>query len=595
MRLTTSFLIYIFALTAPTAATIGIGDTLAPDYVLTGLEGRAMRLSDYRAERARLIVFFSIECPTSRIYADHMTRIQGQYADRGITLLAVNANFNETPDSITAFAERQAFTFPVLRDVNNRLADQLDAQSTPHAYLFDKNGVLVYRGEIDDGFGKEEETTSRGLWDAVDELLANKPITRPETRSIGCIIRRIHTPPTNASPDAPTYTKDVLPFLQKNCETCHHKGGIGRVSFSDYDVAAAWAPDMRDSILAGDMPPWPARDDVNDFAGARTLTDSERTMFERWIEEGMPYGEESDKPAEIKYPDSWTLGTPDIILEPEEAYTVEAVGQDEYRCFVVPLSLEQDAYVRGIEILPGEKEVVHHVSVYIDESSKAIELQKADPKPGYESFGGIGFAVSAALGGWAPGNTPLLLPDGVGRRLPKDCHVVIQVHYHKSGREVLDRSTLGIYLHKEPVKQNLVEEIIASRLLFIPAGAKHHRVAGGTTISEDSHVLAILPHMHLLGTEIKVTANLPDGTIQPLVWIDDWEFNWQETYVYRAPIALPRGTRIDLEAFYDNSAENPKNPNRPPTFVRWGEESTDEMCIAFLYVTRDNENLLEER
>ena len=587
-------LVFILFTTLPTQASIGVGDRLDPDYVLTGLDGRAMRLSDYPAQKAQLLVFFSVECPTSRIYADHMVRIHDAYGSRGVALIGVNANFNETSQDITAFGEAQQFTFPLLKDVNNRLADLLDAQSTPHAYLFNSEGTLVYRGEIDNGFGDPENTTSRGLWEALDAHLSGQPIERPETRSLGCIIRRVHTPPVDAPADAPTFTRDVMPFLQENCESCHHPGGIGRVSFSDYDVAAAWAPDMRDSIRAGDMPPWPARDDVNDFAGARTLTQAERDMFERWIETGMPRGDDSDLPPSIDYPDSWTLGEPDIVLVPEEAYTVEAVGQDEYRCFVLSVNLEEDVYVRGIEILPDAKEVVHHVSVYIDESGKAVELQKADPKPGYASFGGIGFAVSASLGGWAPGNTPLMLPDGVGRRLPANCHVVIQVHYHKSGREVLDRSKLGIYLHKTPVKQRLVEESVASRLLFIPAGAKRHRVTGGLTLSEDSTILAILPHMHLLGTEIKLTANLPGGEQKHLVWVDDWEFNWQETYVYQDPIALPRGTRIDLEAFYDNSAENPKNPNHPPKFVRWGEESSDEMCIAFLYVTRDHENLLEK-
>jgi thiol-disulfide isomerase/thioredoxin len=565
------------------------------DYALTGLDGRAMRLGDYPSPKARLLVFFSIECPTSRIYADHLNRIHTEYAARGITLIGINSNFNESPEDILSFAEAQSFEFTILKDVNNRLADLLDAQSTPHAYLFNADGILSYRGEIDNGFGDVQATTSRGLWDAMDALLADRLITQTETRSLGCIIRRIHKKPTDVSPDAPTYTRDIAPFLQKNCQTCHHTGGIGRVAFDNYDIVAAWAPDMRDSIRAGDMPPWPARADVNQFAGARTITEQERQTFFTWIEEGMPYGNQAEEPEPVTFKEGWKLGEPDIILEPDQGYVVDAVGQDEYRCFVVPVELEKDAWVRAIEILPDAREVVHHVSVYLDESGRAIELQKADPKPGYASFGGIGFAASGTLGGWAPGNTPLLLPDGVGRRLPAKCHVVIQVHYHKSGREEVDRSKLGIYLHKTPVRQELAEEAIASRLLFIPAGAERHRATGGITLREDSTILAILPHMHLLGTEIKVTATLPNGEVQPLVWVDDWEFNWQETYVYKSPMALPRGTRVDLEAFYDNSASNPKNPNRPPKFVRWGEGSSDEMCIAFLFVIRDNENLLESQ
>ncbi|MEE2754373.1 MAG: redoxin domain-containing protein, partial [Candidatus Latescibacterota bacterium] len=459
---------------SPVSSSVGIGDPLA-DYTLIGLDGRAMRLGDFPSIKARLLVFFSIECPTSRIYADHLNRIHANYAARGVTLIGVNANFNETPEDIRSFASNQNFEFSILRDVNNRLADLLDAHSTPHAYLFDADSILIYRGEIDNGFGDPKETTSRGLWDAMDALLAGRSITRPETRSLGCIIRRVHARPTEFSPDAPTYTRDIAPFLQKNCQTCHHTGGIGRVAFDNYDIVAAWAPDMRDSIQAGDMPPWPARADVNDFAGARTITERERQTFFTWIEEGMPYGNEAEEPKTVEFKEGWQLGEPDIVLEPDEGYLVNAVGQDEYRCFVVSVDLEQEAWVRAIEILPDAREVVHHVSVYLDESGRAIELQKADPKPGYASFGGIGFAASGTLGGWAPGNTPLLLPEGVGRRLPAKCHVVIQVHYHKSGREEIDRSKLGIYLHNAPVKQELAEEAVTSRLLFIPAGAERHR------------------------------------------------------------------------------------------------------------------------
>ena len=588
--------LYICSIAAPlpAAGTIGLGDTLEDTYVLTGLDGRAMRLADFPSPKGRVLIFFSIVCPTSRIYAHHLKRIHAEYESRGIKLIAVNANVNETPENIAAFVGKDQLEFTILRDINNRLADLLEARSTPHAFLFNSQGVLQYHGEIDNGFGVAEETTSQGLWEAMDALLAGEPVPRAETPAFGCIIRRVHTPPTDISPDAPTFTRDILPFLQRNCQTCHHEGGIGRVAYNDYDLVAAWVPDMRDSIRAGNMPPWPARSDINDFAGSRALSDADRQLFERWIDEGMPKGDPSDAPEPLDFPNEWTMGTPDLVLIPEVPYTVEAVGQDEYRCFVIPLDLKEDVYVRGIEILPDAKEVVHHVAIYLDVTGKAIELENADPRPGYESFGGIGFETSGFLGGWAPGNSPLLLPEGIGRPLPKKCHIVIQMHYHKSGRVVQDQSKLGVYLHKKPVKQVLAEEAVASRLLFIPAGVPRFEVSGGITIDQDSHVHAILPHMHLIGKEIKITATFPDGSVKPLIWIDEWEFAWQETYAYKEPIALPRGTRVNLDAVYDNSADNPNNPNSPPKFVRWGEESSDEMCIAFLFVTRDNENLLEK-
>ncbi|MCZ6632235.1 MAG: hypothetical protein O7G87_02455, partial [bacterium] len=260
----------------------------------------------------------------------------------------------------------------------------------------------------------------------------------------------------------------------------------------------------------------------------------------------------------------------------------------------MPSTLDEDHYVAAIEVLPGSREVVHHISVYIDVTGRAKILQGTDPNPGYPSFGGVGFPVSGTLGGWAPGNTPFQLPDGVGRLLPSGSDIVMQVHYHKIGQATADQSRLGIYFAPKGVHKKLHEEIVNSRLLFIPPNLKRHKVTGSVTITQDEHLLGILPHMHLLGTEIKVTATYPDGTQIPLVWVSPWDFNWQETYVYKTPISLPRGTRINLEAYYDNSADNPRNPNHPPKFVRWGETSTDEMCIAFLYVTLDSENLKQK-
>ncbi|MDA0709982.1 MAG: hypothetical protein O3B73_07230, partial [bacterium] len=314
--------------------------------------------------------------------------------------------------------------------------------------------------------------------------------------------------------------------------------------------------------------------------------------FGDWVAASMPEGNPTDAPDPVHFSDGWTLGSPDLILTPEVPYPVEAAGRDEYRCFVLPTGLTEDRFVSAIELLPGEREVVHHVSVYVDVSGKARMMQDLDPQVGYPSFGGIGVPLYEALGGWAPGNTPFILPDGVARHLPAGSDIVLQIHYHKIGRPVADQSRLGIYFAKKPVVKRLNQEVINSRLVLIPPNVKDLKLTGSHTISQDEHVLGILPHMHLLGTEMKVVATYPTGEKINLVWVKPWDFNWQETYVYKEPVALPRGTRITLEAHYDNSASNPNNPNKPPRLVRWGEKSTDEMCTVFLFVTHDAENLL---
>jgi len=594
MSARTLALFFLFALisTSVQAAPLKIGESLT-DLTLTDLNENPITLEDVSYDRALIIVFNSIVCPASLKYHVHKTQIHNTYGPKGVRLIAVNANFNETNEALQKHYQENPVPFPIYRDINNVLADQLGATHTPQAFLFDQNHILRYRGEIDNGWGIPENTTSRGLWNALDALLANKTITQTDIPSFGCEIRRRPQTPTQVAANTPTFHRDIIPFLQERCQTCHRPGGIGRAAFYDYMEVLAWAHQMRDSIDARIMPPWKAQTGYGEFKHARWLSDKEITQFNSWVDAGMPEGDSAHAPEPVHFPESWTLGTPDLILEPESAYPLEAIGRDEYRCFVLPTNLTEDQYVSAIELLPGEREVVHHVSVYVDVSGKAKMLQDLAPKVGYPSFGGIGVPLYESLGGWAPGNTPFILPEGIGRHLPKGSDIVLQIHYHKIGRAVEDQSRLGIYFAKKPVEKRLYQEIINSRLLIIPPNVKNHKVTGSLTISQDEHILGIMPHMHLLGTEMKVTATYPNGEQKPLVWVKPWDFNWQETYVYKEPIALPRGTRITMEAYYDNSSTNPNNPYNPPKLVRWGEESTDEMCTVFLYVTHDKEDLLK--
>jgi len=195
------------------------------------------------------------------------------------------------------------------------------------------------------------------------------------------------------------------------------------------------------------------------------------------------------------------------------------------------------------------------------------------------------------LGGWAPGNTPRFAPPGTAARIPKGSRIVLQVHYHKNGKPETDRTRIGLHFAKSPVEKRLRVAPVLNMGFEIPPGAERHEVKASMTIPTDIHLHSVIPHMHLLGRDIKLTATLPDGRALPLVWLPDWDFNWQETYAYREPLALPKGTRIQLTAYYDNSEKNPHNPHNPPKAVRWGDETTDEMCIAFLGYTVDDENL----
>ena len=301
-------------------------------------------------------------------------------------------------------------------------------------------------------------------------------------------------------------------------------------------------------------------------------------------------------PARVPPPPSfaatgWRFGEPDLVLT-ADAYEVSARGPDEYRCFVLPTDLTEDRWVVGVEHRPGNRRVVHHLIAYVDAHGTAKALDARDPEPGYRSKGtGPGFLPSGEMGGWAPGVQPEQLPPGVGRRLAKGASVVLEVHYHKNGRPETDRSSLGLYFAKEPIKKQWRWFELVNPMFSIPAGAKAHPVKQRRVVPRDATAYAVMPHMHLLGAEITVTASLPDGTTRRLVHIPAWDFNWQDIYFFAEPVKLPKGTVVDLRCVYDNSADNPNNPNSPPKPVRWGEQTTDEMALAFVSITWDAEDL----
>lgn len=390
-----------------------------------------------------------------------------------------------------------------------------------------------------------------------------------------------------------TYARDIAPILGANCVSCHRPGEVAPFSLLSYEDARNHAAVIAAVAEKRTMPPWKAAPDYGDFSDARRLTAEQIGLLRQWVAEGAPRGKMSDLPPLPKFTEGWTLGKPDLEIEPDRAYTVGAEGRDVYRCFVLPTGFAEDRYVSAVELRPGNRAVVHHVLLFLDTSGAARKLAARSSEPGYEAFGGLGFLPAGGLGGWAPGNLPRRLPKGVGMLLPKGADLVMQVHYHRSGKQEQDRTRIGLYFVDAPVDKQLHVLPVINPFLRIPAGEKNHRVDARLPVLTDVTLLQVTPHMHLLGRDMTVAATLPDGGTKPIVRIPDWNFNWQTTYTYKQPVRLPKGSRIDLVAHYDNSADNPRNPSSPPKVVTWGEQTTDEMCIAFVGFTIDSEHLLQ--
>ncbi|MBI4483465.1 MAG: ascorbate-dependent monooxygenase [Acidobacteria bacterium] len=391
-----------------------------------------------------------------------------------------------------------------------------------------------------------------------------------------------------------TYNGEVAPILRARCQSCHHPGDIAPFSLMTYADAAARASLIKSMVTARKMPPWKPLASCGEFRDERRLSDAELNTIVQWVDGGAQEGPVQEVGAPLPYPNRWVLGEPDLVLAPEAEYKPDFSRGDVYRCFTLPTAQASDRFATAVDIRPGNRTSVHHVILFVDRTGASVQLDAQDPEPGYACFGGPGIPSIETLGGWAPGSRPQFLPEGVGMKLAAQSRVIMQVHYSATGGSLApDRTSAALYFAKKPIDKNLYVLPLGNLTFVIPAGASRHEVtASFTTLpGVDAHLIGIAPHMHLLGRETQVKATAPDGTERCLIHIDDWDFQWQGNYFYKEPVPLKGGTRLSLTAYYDNSVNNPNNPNNPPKDVRWGEATTDEMCIAFISFTLDSEHL----
>ena len=384
----------------------------------------------------------------------------------------------------------------------------------------------------------------------------------------------------------PTYTHDIAPILYKRCASCHRPGEFAPFSVLTYKDVAQHSRAIARAVAAHSMPPWKPEPGYGEFANARVLTAREIATITRWSEAGAPEGDPRFLPPPPAATTGWKLSTPDQIVTMPQAFAVPASGDDDYRCFVVPFPSAKDRYVRAVEYRPSNRKIVHHALIFLDRTGAARELA-AKNGGSYSCFGTPGFLPSGSLGGWSPGASPLELPLDAALKLRSGSDIVVQIHFHSRGEPESEQSSIGLYFTDKQPTRSVMDIGLVSRDIDIPPGDHAYKVSDHFEIPVDVHAVGIIPHAHYLCRDIKGWATLPDGTRRWLVWIKDWDFNWQEQYHYSHPIALPAGTRVEMEFTYDNSAANPHNPNSPPKRVVWGPGSTDEMAGLHIQVIPD--------
>jgi mono/diheme cytochrome c family protein len=385
----------------------------------------------------------------------------------------------------------------------------------------------------------------------------------------------------------PTFNRDIAPILYKNCSNCHRPGEVAPFALLTYEDAAKRAKQIAAITQARVMPPWKATPGFGEFLDERRLTEQQIATLRDWAMHGAPEGDLKEKPAPPSFATGWMAGQPDQVIEMTQPYSVPAEGPDQFRCFVVPLNASEDEYVNTVEFRAGNPKIVHHAILFLDSSGEARKREEA-PGKGYDCVGGPGLDITGALGGWAPGATPATSRPGIAVTIKKGSDLVMQVHYHLDGKPEQDQSKLGLKFSKEPPTKGLTLFVLGNQRIDIPPGDNQYVVKASGVIPMDSEAIAIFPHAHYLCKDMKVDAHLPDGAVLPLIWIKDWDFNWQGAYRYASTVKLPKGTRLEMQYIYDNSAANPHNPSNPPREVKFGEQTTNEMAFAFVSLTLDS-------
>ena len=391
-----------------------------------------------------------------------------------------------------------------------------------------------------------------------------------------------------------TFNREIAPIVFQNCTPCHRPGEAAPFALLSYGDVAKKAKMIARVTTAHEMPPWKAEPASYAYRDERRLTAEQISLIQKWVDAGIPEGNAQEKPEAPKFSSGWTLGEPDLIVEMPAAYHVPADGPDIYRNISVPLGLTEDKWITAIDMRPSARAVVHHVLYFADPKGLAHQHAPDGTEPG---FSGMRTGASVPLGGWAVGGQPHFFPEGLALQLPKGSDLVVQYHFHSTGKPEAEKSVIGLYFGKQPPTRTLTRiQMPPHYSLFsgldIPAGEKDFVIRDSYTLPVAVDGVGISAHAHYIAKQMKMTATLPDGGQKTLLWIKDWDFAWQDKYYFQQFALLPAGTRLDSEIHWDNSAENPRNPSSPPVHVEWGEETKDEMgSISLIAVAHDEADI----
>jgi peroxiredoxin len=553
--------------------------TAIEDFELRDYRGASRKLSDWKDAKLVAVVFLGVDCPLAKLYAPRLGELAREFDGQGVQFVGINSNQNDAITEIDRYARAHQIPFPILKDVGNEIADRFGAARVMEVFLLDQTRSVRYRGRIDDQFTvslHRLKASRRDLAVAIEELLDGRPVSVPETEASGCLISRVVVQPAKGSV---TYSKDVAPILQRHCQVCHRPGQIGPFALTNYKEAAGWAAMIDEVVGQGRMPPWHADPKHGKFANDPRLSDREKELIAAWARDGAPEGDPADLPARPTFSEEWAIGTPDLVISLPEPFKVPADGVVDYQFIEVDPGFKTDVWVKAAEIRPSNRAVVHHCNVFLR------------PPGSTGDFGAPGTLGSVCFAEIAPGTPAMILPDGMAKRIPAGWKLVFVMHYTPIGKVQQDQTSIGLILaDAKAVKKEVATHLLLDANLSIPPGVAEHRVEHTERFTDDVLLLAFWPHMHVRGKSFRYEAEYPDGSTEILLNVPRWDFAWQNRYVLAEPKRLPAGTVMHCIAVYDNSENNPANPD-PNVSVHTGPQSWDEMFNGYFEVVLADEDL----
>ncbi|HVJ83917.1 MAG TPA: redoxin domain-containing protein [Planctomycetia bacterium] len=559
---------------AAPAKSLRLGDRLA-SAEFKDIRYLRRNLQDLGAYQALALVFHTAGCPLAQRTWPSLVEIEKTYRGRGVKFLAVNVGADDDLREIARLAIDFNVPFPFVKDEGAKVAARLGVAHVPTVALLDKSGSLRYRGRVDDRVrlgGEKPNATRADLREAIEDVLAGTAVRVPETLVDGCGIAF----PGDSETEPPArvdYATGVGPILKRQCQDCHRKGGAAPFTLASFADASAHAATIAEVVADRRMPPWYGSDSAK-FVNHRALSDSERKTVLDWVRGGRQEGDSSKAPAPLPpIENGWTIGAPDRIIEMVGKHDLPATGIVDYKYVVLPAVFTYDTWVEGVEIRADNPAVLHHCNL------GCVQIGGDVKRPRFVT-------------GKVPGGQAMTVEPGVAFRIPAGAVLGLQAHYVTTGKPETCKLSVGLRYARTTVKKELRHLQIANTRFTVPPHAPFHEVNAERTLPVDAVGVGMFAHMHLRARDMLFKAELPDGKREELLCIPNYNFDWQQAYVYdpAKPKALPKGTKIRCTVHYDNTAFNPYNPD-PNVEVKEGQQTADEMLYGFYFYVAATENL----